>query len=351
MKALVLYEKKDGATELRDIPRPSMKDGGLLLRVKGAGICAADIDFFHAKNTAPLRPPVILGHEFCGVVEEVGSGVKKWKPGDRVVSENTGYVCGQCFSCLTGKYLLCPERLGLGYSMNGGFAEYVYIPEQILQRMPDCLHRLPDSLSFEEGGIIEPSANAYKAVVQEGKIIAGESIAIYGPGPIGLFCVQIAKVAGASRIILLGREHSKERLECGKHLGADFIIHPDTQNVVEEVLKETGGEGVDVVIDTAGAEGVISNALKMIRPEGRIVRVSWNNRNYSILLDQLSNCSGALLGHYGYDYISWRNTLRLAERGMIQYRPIISKIFSLDKWREAFAVVEEKSVIKAVFSL
>jgi threonine dehydrogenase-like Zn-dependent dehydrogenase len=267
------------------------------------------------------------------------------------VSENTGYVCGKCFACLTGQYLLCPERRGLGYSMDGGFAEYVRIPEQILQRMPDCLHRLPDSLSFQEGAILEPSANSYKTVIQEGGLMAGETIAIFGPGPIGIFCVQLAKVAGASQIILIGRSSSQMRLEQGKRFGADMIIFADQQDVREAIHSVTKGEGVDLVIDAAGAEEVMAHAMSVIRPAGRIVRIAWGNAVQNIDLDPLSSKAGTIQGHFGYDSVSWRNVLRMAEKGMIQYKAMISKVFSLDQWQEAFEMVEKKTVMKTVFEL
>jgi len=105
MKALVQYAKENGAAELREVEKPSVSSDDVLIRVKAAGICGADIEFYRAKLTSVLGTPVILGHEFCGIIEEVGSNVKDWKPGDRVVSENTGYICGKCFACLTGQYL------------------------------------------------------------------------------------------------------------------------------------------------------------------------------------------------------------------------------------------------------
>ena len=150
MKALVLYEAKGSAVELRNVARPIVGTGDVFIRVKAAAICGADIEFFHAKQTDALHPPVILGHEFCGIIEEIGKDVEEWKPGDRVISENTGYVCGHCYgyACLTGQYLLCSERKGLGYSMDGGFADFVLIPAKILNRMPNCLYHLPENLSF-----------------------------------------------------------------------------------------------------------------------------------------------------------------------------------------------------------
>jgi threonine dehydrogenase-like Zn-dependent dehydrogenase len=349
LKAILLYENRDGATELRDVPEPRAGPGDIIIKVKAAAICGADIEFFRARLTSILEPPVILGHEFCGVVEEAGENVTGWKPGDRVVSENTGFVCGKCYSCLTGKYLLCPERKGIGYSMNGGFSEYVLIPGQILNRMPDCLHPLPDSISFQEGAIMEPSVNAYKAVIQEALLMAGDNAAIFGPGPIGLFSLQMARIGGASKVALFGVAGDETRLETGKSLGADLVSFADKEAPNDIIFSAISKEGVDVVIDAAGAEKVIADAADIIRPGGRIVRVAWGNEPQNIDLDPLVRKAVIFKGHFGYDYISWRNVLRLAEKGMIKYKEMISQVFKLEQWKEAFEMVEERKVIKAVF--
>ena len=154
--------------------------------------------------------PVVLGHEFSGVIAKKGKNVKKWQVGDRVVSDNTGYVCGECFACATGKYLMCPERKGIGYGMDGGFTDYVKINGDLLERNPKSLFRIPDNVSFEEAAILDPICNAYKAVVQESSIMPGEDIVIFGVGPLGLFSVQIAKIMGCANIIAVGLEADKE---------------------------------------------------------------------------------------------------------------------------------------------
>ncbi len=347
MKALVLFDKRDGATELRDVPKPQVGEGDVLIRVKAAAVCGADIEFYRAKMVSSLRPPVVLGHEFCGIIEEVGSQVQNWKPGDRVVSDNTGSICGHCFACQTGQYLLCSERLGAGYSIDGGFAEFVKIPGHLLQRMPSALYRLPKNLSFEEGAILEPSCNAYRALIQEGRLMAGETVAIFGPGPIGLFVTHLANIAGSSKIFLFGTSGDEKRLEFGEKLGA-LTCKVDQENISEFIKKNEEYEGVDCVVDAAGHGSIIEEAMKIIRPLGRIVKVGWG-KPYSLQFDSLMVKGATITGHFGYDYISWRNILKLAVSGFINYRSFITSTFPLENWKEAFSVVEERSVIKAVF--
>ncbi len=348
MKALVQYDKKDGAAELRDVPVPEVGPGDVLVRVKAAGICGADIEFFHALADN-IRPPVTLGHEFCGVVEKTGTGVRDWKPGDRVVSDNTGHVCGRCFACATGRFLLCPERLGLGYGMDGGFAEFVRIPGDVLAIHPKALMRLPDSLSFEEGAILEPSANSFKALVQEGEVQAGDNVVVFGPGPIGLFAVAFAAAAGAARVILVGG--SRNRLDFGLRLGAtDIVEYPKlATGVVEAIELLIGVNHTDVIIDAAGAATVMPDAMRLVRPLGRIVKVAWS-RAAELDLSLLMFKGAEIRGHFGYDFESWDKVLRLVERKSIDYSAFVSAEFSLDQWREAFQGVEGKKFVKAVFT-
>ena len=199
MKAVVKYGFGRGETEIREVPVPVIGDDDILVEVKAAGVCGTDIGFDDGGHENLLRPPVILGHEFSGVVSKTGRNVTDWKPGDRVVSDNTGKVCGKCYACGTANYLVCPERLGLGYGMDGGFAKYVKIHGDTLKVFPQSLMAIPENISFEEAAILDPCCNGYKAVVQEGSIMPGDFGAVFGAGPLGLYSVQCLKAAGASR--------------------------------------------------------------------------------------------------------------------------------------------------------
>lgn len=347
MKALVMYGKKAGMVEVRDVPKPIVKEDEILIQVKAAGVCGTDVDFWLGKNSHLLNPPVILGHEFCGVIVEVGDKVKEWKPGDRVVSDNTGYVCGKCRFCLTGKYVLCEKRKGIGYGMDGGFADYVKIPGEILQRFSGCLMRLPENLSFEEGAILEPACNAYRAVFQDISINPGEAVVIFGPGPIGLFCLQMAKIGGASKVIIIGTQGDETRLSLAQKLGAT-TINAAKEKVIERVIEVNNGEKVDIVIDAAGPPIVMKQALEIIRKEGHIVKIGWSADPLNISLDPLIANAITLKGHWGYDYISWKNVLNLVRENKIDFNSIITNILPLSKWKEAFMKIRDKKSVKIV---
>jgi len=212
------------------------------------------------------------------------------------------------------------------------------------------LFKLPDALSFEEGAILEPSCNAYKAVIQEGKLAAGEAVAVFGPGPIGLFSVQLARIAGASMIFLFGVAGDEARLELGRRLGADVAVTVQGADADELIESQVGRDQVDLVIDAAGADGVLDQAIKLLRPEGRIVKVAWGKKPRPLDLDPLMSKGASIIGHFGYDHVSWRNVLRLAAQKRIQYRPLITGTYDLTEWKEAFSAVEERKAIKAVFN-
>src|SRR5690348_7019752 len=209
MQALVKYANEPGKVELRDMPRPTITPDQVLLRVRAVGICGSDLEMYHHKITFPVNPPVILGHEFSGTVEEVGANVTDFAPGDRVVSETAAYVCGKCAECRTGNYNECPHRLGFGVLINGADAPYVAVRQGIL-------HHVPDNVDLADAALTEPLCVAFNALVVKSRIRPGDTVLILGPGPIGLMATQVARVCGASTIILAGRPGDERRLEIGR---------------------------------------------------------------------------------------------------------------------------------------
>ncbi|MDR3078105.1 MAG: alcohol dehydrogenase catalytic domain-containing protein [Planctomycetota bacterium] len=347
MRALVFYEFREGCVEIREVPRPKAGPDDVILRVKAAAICGSDVERIHCRSTSTTTP-VIIGHEFSGVVEETGAGVRRWRPGDRVVSENTGHVCGECYACSTGKFLNCPARKVLGARMDGGFAEFVRIPGEVLRLYPQALRRLPDNLSFEEGAILEPSANAYYAIIQEGGLQLGQNVVIFGPGAIGIFAVAWAKLAGAAQIVLVGG--SDNRLEFGRQLGAHHVVnYRRAESVAGEVEKAIGKNQADLVLDIASGGRVLADAIAVARPLAKIVKVGWSGE-HPMNLDPAMRKGLEIIGHLGYDNTTWDRVIRLAALGRLDYRQFISAVFPLDHWPEAFRGMEEKRLLKAVFN-
>lgn len=353
MLALVKYGTGKSETELREVPIPQINDDDILIEIKAAGICGSDIAYDNGEHPNHLNCPVILGHEFSGKICKIGKNVKKWKIGDRVVSDNTGYVCGECYACSNGQFLSCPHRLGMGYGMDGGFTDYVKISGKLLQRNPNSLFKIPDNVSYDEAAILDPICNAYKAVIQEAKVIPGEDIIIYGVGPLGLFSIQIAQIAGCGNIIVVGREgkgDNEERFAAAKRFGATHIIKSDKQNVLEEVAKITNGDLPPVCIDAAGANNVTSEAVKLVRYGGKIVRIGYDYKSYNESLDPFTDRGVSLIGHFGYDYNSWKNVINLLKLGKVNLKDMISHHILLKDWKKGFELVRKKRALKVIIT-
>lgn len=350
MQALVKYGLGKGETELRNMPIPEIGDDDLLIEIKAAGICGSDIAYDNGDHPNHLNVPVILGHEFAGVVSKVGKNVNKWKIGDRIVSDNTGYVCGECFACATGQYLMCPDRLGLGYGMHGGFTDYVKITGDLLKKNPKSLFQLPDSVSFEEAAILDPICNAYKAIVQESSVMPGEDIIVFGVGPLGLFSIQIAKLIGCANIIAVGLEADRERFEIAKKFGANHIIISDKEDLNERINDITKGDNPPVAIDAAGANIVLHQAIGVVRKGGEVIKIGFDKRAYNYSLDNLLDLGVTVKGHFGYDYRSWKNCLKLLELGKVDLKGMISHYIRLEDWEKGFDLVKSKKAIKIIIT-
>jgi threonine dehydrogenase-like Zn-dependent dehydrogenase len=350
VKALVKFGRAKGEVQLRYLPVPEVGPGDVLIEVRAAGICGSDIGFYDGVHEEVCRPPVVLGHEFAGVVSRVGSGVKDWAPGDRVVSDNTGYICGRCHACSTANYLLCPEHRGLGYGMDGGFTRFVKIDGSLLARIPNTLFRIPSGIPFDHAAILDPAANAYRAVVQEGSLLPGENVTVFGVGALGLFSIQVARIAGAAKIFAIGLSSDTERFSAAAALGATRCIAADTEEAVGIVRSDTGGAGADLVIDAAGPSSVLRQSLALARNAGRIVKIGFDPGPAGFSLDPLVGKGISLRGHYGYDWVSWTNCLRLIEKGSLAMGPLISHTMSLDRWEEGFELTRSKAAIKVILT-
>ena len=182
---------------LRDVPVPEIGPADVLLAVGAASVCGSDVHQAYLTHSWPVNAPVTLGHEFGGVVAQVGADVKAFKEGDRVVSETAAYICGECLMCRTGRYNLCPTRKGFGYGIDGAMAQYVRVPAR-------CLHHIPDTLPFDIACLTEPHCVAYQSMCVNADIKPGDLVVVLGPGPIGLLCAKMAALSGAYPLVVAG---------------------------------------------------------------------------------------------------------------------------------------------------
>lgn len=270
MKAAVIYGKKD--VRIEEVQEPKVSPGKVKVKVAWAGICGSDLHAYHhglgvAYEEHPIskrKVPLILGHEFAGVVTEVGEGVTNVSVGDKVAVEPNLY-CGQCTYCRRGDYHICSvSNAGfLGLADDGGFAEYVVADAK-------HFHKLPEKMSLEEGALVEPTAVCYHAVKYSG-LKVGDTVAIFGAGPIGQLLLLCANAAGASKTFVV--DLSEERLAKAKELGATEVINPAKENVEEKIFAMTA-EGVDVAFEAAGAQPTFTSSLNVLKKKGMLMVVA-----------------------------------------------------------------------------
>jgi L-iditol 2-dehydrogenase len=254
MKAVVKYGKGKGMIEMRDLPEPEIGPDEVLIEVKAVSVCGSDLHIFH--DTHPYWPPVVLGHEFSGVIAQVGEAVSGWKIGDRVVSETRTGACGVCYTCQSGFPQVCDRKRAYGIGLNGAFAKYVAGPAKLL-------HNLPDNIPFDVAAMTEPIAVCVTSIVERCGLQVGESVIVTGPGPIGLISVAVAKAAGAKTILITGRSSDEGiRFEKARELGADETINVDKTDPIKKALELTNGLGADLLIEASGGPRPLTKPLR-----------------------------------------------------------------------------------------
>lgn len=258
MKAAVL--RKPGVISIEDIETPKVGRGEVLVKVNYCGICGSDL---HRFCSPPSDDIIIGGHEFSGVIAEIGPGVQNWSVGRRVTVLPFA-PCMQCYACTHGTPYLCrnAEYLGTGSRRPGGFAEFVSVKAS-------QLHATPEEISDQEAALTEPLAVSLHAVLLSG-ITIGSSVCIIGAGPIGLLAVQCARLSGAGSIFVAQR--SEPRASVARHLGADMVINPVKEDFPKEARRKTGG-GADISFECVGSSEAFQLAIKSVRPNGRVVLV------------------------------------------------------------------------------
>jgi L-iditol 2-dehydrogenase len=266
---------KDRTTiELRDVPIPHIGDHELLVRMRTCGICGTDIEKMRGEHITPL----VLGHEAAGEIEEIGDGIRELKKGDRVIVHHH-VSCRSCVYCKNGLETLC-EAYPKSNLDPCGFAEFFRVPETLV--MGGTVYKLPDSLSFEEGSQVEPTACCIRALRKTG-IKPGSSVAVFGVGPVGLTHIQLLKLGGAAPIYAVDMIDSRRRMAA--KLGATATLNPTDENVTKVVLDGTDGQGVDHAIVATGNPKAIEQACVTVRRGGHVTLFGAPPRGALISLD------------------------------------------------------------------
>ncbi|WP_058304274.1 2,3-butanediol dehydrogenase [Gorillibacterium timonense] len=347
MRALRWHNVKD--LRLESIEVPTTLQGQVKIRVEWCGICGSDLHeyvagpIFIPQGTAhPLtgeQAPITMGHEFSGEIIELGEGVKEFALGDRVVVEPI-FSCGTCEACKQGKYNLCEKMGFLGLAGGGGgFSEYVSVNA-------DMVHKIPDSLSFEQGALVEPSAVALHAVRQS-QLKVGDKAAVFGAGPIGLLVIEALRASGASEIYVI--ELSEERKAKAEELGA-IVLDPKQFDVVQELQTRTNG-GVDVAYEVTGVPVVLTQAISSTKLGGQIMIVSIFEKGATIMPNDIVLKERNMTGIIGYRDV-FPAVLSLMEKGFFSADKLVTKKIQLDEVVEQGfeALLKEKNQVKILVS-
>jgi L-iditol 2-dehydrogenase len=338
MPAVVNYALEPHSVELREVSVPEIGEDDVLLQVKAVSVCGSDLHQWLGGISWKVNYPCILGHEFGGVITEVGKRVKGFKEGDRVVSETAAVIDETSPYSRRGLYNLDPNRLGFGYGVNGAMTQYVKVPAR-------CLHHIPKGLEFTQAALTEPCSVAYNAVCMNTTIHPGDSVLVIGPGPIGLLCALMAKLNGAGHLIVAGIPGDEKRLEIARTIGADKTLTDD----VETYLKNLGdGYGVDAVIDAAGVSKTLELAMRVVRPAGQITKVGWGPQPMNFSLDPVVQKAVRLQGSFSHNYPIWERILSMMASGQLDIKPLISKTAGLEQWQECFEKMHQGEYVKAV---
>jgi alcohol dehydrogenase/L-iditol 2-dehydrogenase len=344
MQAVVKYDRKDDAVEVRELPEPRLTPDRALIEIKAVGVCGSDIHTWREHQSWQIKLPVVLGHEFCGVVAQVGERVTGFQVGERVACETAAEICGECVYCRSGNYNLCPKRRGFGALIDGAMARYIVVRPQIL-------HRLPADLSFEYAALAEPLCVAYNALVEKTLIKPGEIVVIQGAGAMGIMALYIAKLRGAGTLVMLGTGIDAHRLAIAKQIGATHTLDVQREDALAFVQSLGDGFGADLVVDCTGVSAAFKQSMAMVRPNGTITKIGWGPQPLDASLDPIVAKAVTVQGTFSHTYSTWEHVLGLLAARQVDLTPVLGGVYPLTEWREAFARMEDGANIKSVIRI
>lgn len=343
MKAALYSGPQD--LKIVEVPQPAPAAGEILLRVRACATCGTDAKIFNHGHPR-LKPPMVIGHEIAGEIAEIGDGVTGWSIGDRV-QVIAAIPCGECWACAADKMQICINQLSMGYQFPGGFAEYMIIPNEVVR--VNGVNRIPEGLSFEEAAAAEPMACALNAqeLINVG---TGDVVLVMGAGPIGCMHVRLARALGASQVFLADINAHRLALSANA-VSPNAAIDMSQVDIEQEVARLTDGIGPSVVITAAPSGAAQEQAIRMLRPGGRVsffgglpkdkpmISVDSNLVHYKELI--LAGANGSAPSHN-------RRALELMASGAVPVKDLLTHRVSLDDVEQAISLVLSGEAIKVV---
>lgn len=340
MKAVVKTENGYDNMQYTDIPEPCAERDLVKIKVAYSGICGTDLHAFKG-SYASTRTPVVLGHEFSGIVTAVGPAVKRVRVGDRVTSETTFTTCGTCPYCESRDYNLCGNRQGIGTQIDGSMAEYLVSREE-------SVHILPDNVSLLSAALTEPLACGVHAAIEKGDVQTGEVVVIFGAGAIGLMVAQVAKARGAT-VIVAGLTNDSARFAIARDFGVDRTVDQLTEDLHAIVMELTDGVGAHKCFECSGAVPAANMALKTVRRKGRVIQMGvFPHSQETISTDLILHKEIEYVGSRSQKPSSWTTSIALMAQGTVVPEKIVTSIMPLAQWRDGFDKMSRGEGAKAV---
>ncbi|NBU65563.1 MAG: alcohol dehydrogenase [Chloroflexia bacterium] len=337
MQAVMKIAPGVGNVTLGTIDVPAVTPEHVIIEVAYAGICGTDLHIYH--DEFRTTPPVVMGHEIAGRIVEVGAGVTDISVGMRVTSETYYHTCQQCRHCRNGRPNLCLQRKSIGSAVHGGFTRYVRVPAT-------NIHQIPANVSDQAAALTEPLACVVNAI-DLSRITPGDIAVIAGPGAIGMLTLQVLVAAGA-QVIMLGTPAA--RLAIARQLGAAHTIDISTSDVAQHIDLITEGLGADIVLECAGAGAAAHQLLQLVRRGGRYTQIGLFGKPIAWDMDQVCYKELIVTGSNASVPHAWDRALRLIASGQVNTHAIVSAIYPISAWHQAFAEFEAKQGLKILLT-
>lgn len=344
MKALI--KKYPGETDLEivDIPRPVCPDDGVVLKIRTAGICGSDIHYYKWTEKMPL--PLLMGHEFCGDIAELGKNVRGWKVGDFVISAVPCYPCGMCASCRDGHPEQCSSKIIAGLTGPGAFTEYFVT-------YPQWLFPVPAGISEEEAACAEPLSIVVHAL-KRFSVRPQDRVVVLGMGIIGLLTIQVLHITGVREILAVGVDSDEPvRMPLAKKYGAARCFNGQHHPASEQILAYTDGHKADLVIDCTGVVPAIEDGFRVVKKLGTLaaigvpptdsrVALNWNHMVWNSI---------NILSSFGADEEDWPDVIDLLASGRLHFRDAITQVIRMEDWASVFKAASNPNHVKAVIKM
>lgn len=344
MKAAVLHARN--VIRVEDVAVPSLQPHEILVKVKATGICGSDLP--RVLGNAAHHYPIVLGHEFSGVVERIGAGVSRVKVGDRVAGVPL-MPCFRCHDCQAGNYAQCKSYSFIGSRVNGSWAEYVVLPE--MNAIP-----LGDAVGFEEAAFVEPSSVALHAL-QHIRFEGGGQVAILGGGNIGLLALQWVKLMGAREVTVF--DIDDDRLALARKLGADYVLNNLRAATEESWRQITGGRGYEVVLETAGSDATMKQSFELAANKAKVCFIgtpvrdlTFSPKRFELMNRKEFTLTGSWMSYSApFPGKEWETALHFLKQGKLNFKDLIDRTFPLDEINAAFDLYRTPGGVKGKLML